>query len=209
MTTASLSGDLSDLEALRRYTDATLWKPQIVADNVLNGIFLADSSHRALLAALMVQEAAEAARRFNHVWLALSDRSQSLTRRLAGPLPGATEWEQLAETIANIEAPGQVIDLLHLDESVTESVEELLAYGSLGIFTNMIQVTESGPPRPTVEPTYPPVLTLTNLDRAERPIEVRIELADDRVIAIGDVTGDFVTWSRDFLEAYMESRGIR
>jgi hypothetical protein len=209
VTAAGWSRDRSELETLRDYLDATLRKPQVVADNVLNGIFLADAAHRALLSALMVQEAAEAARRFNHVWLALADRSQPPVRRLAGPLPGAEDWKRLAATLALVEDPRQVLELLHLDDSVLDSIEELLDYGPLDIFTSLVQVTETGPPRTAVEATYPPTLQLANLDRHGDPVEVRIELADDRVIALGDATGDFVTWSRDFLEAYLDARGVR
>ena len=52
-----------DLAFLREYEATTLWKPQVVADNVLTGIFLADTTYRGPLAALLLQEAVEAARR--------------------------------------------------------------------------------------------------------------------------------------------------
>jgi hypothetical protein len=207
VATAQPAGDWNELDFLRAYEESTLWKPQVVADNVLNGIFLADAAHRALLAALMVQEVAEAARRLNHVWIALTDRSVSVGRRLAGPLPGADDWDRLATTLETIEEPAQVLGLLNLDESVLDSVEELLDYRPLHLFTSAVRVAEAGPPNATIEPAHPPVLVLSNIDPRGERYEARIELADDRVIALGDATGDFVTWARDFLGAYLDARG--
>jgi hypothetical protein len=204
----ALPGGRDEIEFLQEYEASTLWKPQVVADNVLNGIFLADAAHRALLAALMMQEVAEAARRLNHVWMALTDRSRSVARTLAGPLPGADDWERLCDVLDAVQEPEQIVDLLNLDASIGESAEEMVAYGEGGFrfFATAIRLTEAGPPATGVEGGYPPVLLLTNRAPSGEPLEARLELADDRVIALGDATGDFVTWSRDFLAAYLDAR---
>ena len=57
MTEATpLPGGLDEATFLRAYRDGTLRKPQVVADNVLTGIFLTDASYRGALTALLVQE---------------------------------------------------------------------------------------------------------------------------------------------------------
>ena len=68
-----------DLDFLRGYWETTLWKPQVVADNVLTGIYLADASYRAALATLMLQECAEAARRLSAIFLSLRNSPENLS----------------------------------------------------------------------------------------------------------------------------------
>ncbi len=195
-----------DLEFLRRYEATTLWKPQVVADNVLTGIFLADTTYRAPLAALLLQESVEAARRLAAVWHALADRSMPVARRLRAPLPGPEGWSALASAVGMTEAPEDILRTLGLDESALESATELLEFGGLTWFTDAIRASESGPPDVTVIPGQPATLQWVGHDGAGEPVRVHVLLEDDRVIALGDATGDFVTWARDFLGAYMDAR---
>ncbi|GMU40818.1 MAG: hypothetical protein AMXMBFR23_16840 [Chloroflexota bacterium] len=198
-----------ELAFLRTYESTTLTKPQVVADNVLTGIFLADSRHRAALAALLLQEAVEAARRLAAVWDALAHRSRSVAEALAGPLPNATVWEALAGAVTGLEDPREVLRLIQVDESALESAEEMLEFAGLDWFSAAIRTFEAGPPALTLEPGEPGspgVVALRGVGTDGSPRETRVRLEDDRIIALGDATGDFVTWSRDFLGAYMDAR---
>jgi hypothetical protein len=199
-----------DLSFLRSYESTTLWKPQVVADNVLTGIFLADSSYRVALAALLLQEAAEAARRLAAVWHALADRTLPVARRLRGPLPGSEGFASMADAIGMMEAPEEVLRLLAVDESALDSATELAAFGGLSWFTEVVRTAEAGPPsvrvEPNPEPGQPPVLWWSGHDASGAAVETRLVLADEQVIALGDATGDFVTWAREFLAAYIDAR---
>lgn len=199
-----------ELTFLRSYESTALWKPQVVADNVLTGIFLADSSHRIALAALLLQESAEAARRLAAVWHALADRTLPVARRLRGPLPGAEAFAAMAATVGMIEAPEEVLHTLALDESALDSATELIAFGGLNWFTELVRTAEAGPPSvhvtPNAEPGQPAVLRWSGHDADGTALETQLVLADDQVIALGDATGDFVTWAREFLGAYIDAR---
>lgn len=195
-----------EAEQLRAYESATLSKPQIVADNVLTGIFLADASYRSALAALLVQEAAEAARRLAAVWGALADRTAPVARRLAEPLPGADAWSALVAAVEAAEAPEELLATLGLDDSARESAEEMLAFEGLDRFVVAIRVCEGGPPAASVERGTPPVLVLRGHSRQGVAEELRLALEDDQVVALADATGDFVTWARELLGAYLDAR---
>ena len=60
-----MPGSLDDDEFLHAYLAHALRKPQVVADNVLTGIFLTDANYRGPLTALLVQEAVEAAQKLD------------------------------------------------------------------------------------------------------------------------------------------------
>jgi len=199
-----------ELAFLNSYESMALWKPQVVADNVLTGIFLADATYRAALAALLLQEAAESARRLAAVWQALADRSMPVARRLQAPLPGATVWAAMAETVGMAESPEQVLTVLGVDESARESAEELIEFGGLPWFTNLIRTAESGPPSVSLtaseESGQPPTLVWSGYDAQGEAVETRLSMADEQVIALGDATGNFVTWAREFLGAYIDRR---
>ncbi len=199
-----------EIEFLRAYESTTLTKPQVVADNVLTGIFLADAAHRAALAELLLQEAVEAARRLAAVWTGLAHREQPVVEALRAPLPGVEAWEELAAAVAEREeTPREILRLLNIDESALESAEEMTEFGGLTWFSTAIRTFEAGPAAMTVEPGEPggpSVVVARGFDRGGRPAETRVILDDDRVIALGDATGDFVTWSRDFLGAFLDAR---
>src|SRR6476661_4741343 len=110
----TLPGGMSEAEFLCAYAATALRKSQIVADNVLTGIFLADAAYRPALTALLVQEAIESARRLNVVWLALSDRTRAVARRLAMPLPTSTDWTRFAEDVAlAVDRPAALLEAMH------------------------------------------------------------------------------------------------
>ncbi|MCK9485934.1 MAG: hypothetical protein M0R73_04425 [Dehalococcoidia bacterium] len=191
---------------LRAYESTTAWKPQVVADNVLTGIFLADTTYRGSLAALLLQESVEAARRLAAVWHALADRSMTVARRLEAPLPGAAQWTAMASAVGLTEDPRDVLRMLGLDESAEESATELLEFGGLTWYTDPIRAAEAGPPALTVASGQPATLVWSGHDAAGAPAEAYVLLEDEAVIALADATGDFVTWTRDFLGAYIDAR---
>lgn len=199
-----------ELAFLRTYESVTLWKPQVVADNVLTGIFLADATYRGALAALLLQESVEAVRRLTAVWGALSDRTVPPARRLRRPLPGADEVHALAGLVGMTEEPRDLLARLGIGEDGADSAHELASFGGLTWFAEAVRCAESGPPDVTLAPPEEPGrasrLVWSGTDRSGAPVRIEIELEDNQVIALGDATGDFVTWAREFLAAYIDAR---
>src|SRR3979411_1247339 len=103
-------GGLSEMEFLRAYAATGMRKPQVVANKVLTGIFLADASHRPALTAALLQETVEAARRLAAMWMALSDRSRPVAQRLTDPLPGTSAWRAFTEAVAGAPRPAAFLD---------------------------------------------------------------------------------------------------
>jgi len=206
MTSASRIGESDELRFLRQYESVTLWKPQVVADNVLTGIFLADATYRGALAALLLQEAVESARRLAAVWHALADRSVSPVRRLRDPLPGSEAFAAMAADLEPVEQPEEVLVRLGVDDSALDSARELLAFGGLPWFAEAIRCAELGPPDVEVEAGVPAVLRWHGHGRDGSEQVIVMQLEDPQVIALGDATGDFVTWAREFLGAYIDGR---
>jgi hypothetical protein len=198
--------DADELAFLRTYEAVTLWKPQVVADNVLTGIFLADSTYRGALAALLLQESVEAARRLAAVWHALADRSEPPVRRLQRPLPDAAAVGAMAEAVGQVEDPREILARLGVDDSAAESASELAAFGGLSWFAEAVRVAESGPPDVAVTPGAPAVLRWSGYALDGRSASIEVVLEDDQIVALGDATGDFVTWAREFLGAYVDAR---
>ncbi|MDA0815283.1 MAG: hypothetical protein O2924_01750 [Chloroflexi bacterium] len=195
-----------ELRFLHQYESVTLWKPQVVADNVLTGIFLADATYRGALAALLLQESVEAARRLAAVWSALADRSEPPARRLRRALPTGAEFAEMTTAIGMVEHPEEILTRLGVDHSALESATELAAFGGLTWFTEAIRCAEMGPPDVTVEPGVPPTLRWSGHDSGGDRHVIEVQLEDAQVIALGDATGDFVTWAREFLGAYIDAR---
>ncbi|MEX2376280.1 MAG: hypothetical protein WD942_11970, partial [Dehalococcoidia bacterium] len=83
---------------------------------------------------------------------------------------------------------------------------ELAAFGGLAWFTEAIRCAEMGPPNVAVDRGVPATLRWSGHDRAGGDHLIEMQLEDAQVIALGDATGDFVTWSREFLGAYIEAR---
>lgn len=200
----------AELAFLRTYESVTLWKPQVVADNVLTGIFLADATYRGALAALLLQESVEAVRRLAAVCGALADRSVAPARRLRRPLPGAQEVRALAETVGMTEEPRSLIGWLGVGDEALDSADELAGFGGLTWFAEATRCAESGPPAvsvlPPLEAGRASVLRWDGHAATGEAVRVEVELEDSQVIALGDATGDFVTWAREFLAAYIDAR---
>ena len=115
-----------DQQFLQGYWETTLWKPQIVADNVLTRIYLADASYRSALAVLMLQECVESARRLATIVLGLTNSSGNLAQYLREPLAGATGWRSMVDIIENRSSAEELIEMLHLNFQAEQSVNELL-----------------------------------------------------------------------------------
>ncbi len=199
-----------EIAFLRDYESVTLRKPQVVADNVLTGIFLADTTYRATLSALLLQESVEAVRRLAAVWHALGDRREPPARRLRRPLPGASAVREMAETVGMTEEPRALLAHLGVSDEAIESAEELASFGGLGWFAEAVRCAESGPPNLTIappeEPGGPSVLHWSGFDHAGEAVTIQVALEDSQVIALGDATADFVTWAREFLATYIDAR---
>jgi len=199
-----------EIAFLRNYEAGTLRKPQVVADNVLTGIFLADTTYRATLSALLLQESVEAVRRLAAVWHALGDRRESPARHLRRPLPGASAVREMAATVGMTEDPRALLAYLGVTDDAIESAEELVSFGGLGWFAEAVRCAESGPPNLTVvaseEPGAPSVLHWSGFDHTGEAVRIEVALEDSQVIALGDATADFVTWAREFLGTYIDVR---
>lgn len=203
------TGAAAEREALRHYIDDTLRAPQVAADAILGAIFLADAGNRALMAAAVAAHLAGAARRFTAVYSALAERAVPVAQRLEGPLPGAGEWEILADHLEGMTASA-ILAELRLDESAAESAEALSAHaGELARYTTLIRVHEAEPPRlrrERGEPGSPGWLRFIGRARDGEPVEERLPLTEEAVVALADAVGELVTLSRDFLGAYAEAR---
>ena len=197
---------MDEAQFLRAYEAHALRKPQVVSDNVLAGILLADASYRVALSALLLQEAVEAARRLAAVWSALSDRSRPVARRLAGPLPGAAAWRSFTTAVAAASDGRQLLREMTVDSSALQSAEELVEYPALARFEAPIRVFELGPPAALSLDDTSATLLVRNIDASGSLVEAAWSLERDRVTALADATGYFVTWARDFLGAYIEGR---
>ena len=209
MADEQLPGNLAEIDFLHAYLTHGLRKPQIVADNVLTGIFLTDVRYRGALTALLVQEAIEAARRLAAVWVALTDRTRPVARTLAGPLPGADAWLRLARAVeeaAAAEHPAALLRMMSIDDSALQSAQELCAFEGLARFEVPLRVYAPGPPVVTLKSGAPGMLLLSNVASNGEPVEAKMALTDEQIVALGDSTGDFTTWASDFLGAYLEGR---
>ena len=204
-----LPGGLSEDEFLHAYAAHALRKPQVVADNVLTGIFLTDVRYRGALTALLVQEAVEAARRLAAVWAALSNRTRPVAHALAGPLSGVDVWLRFARAVDQAGAAGQPTALLRgmgIDDSALTSAEDCCAFEGLARFEVPLRVYEPGPPAVTVIGASPGTLLLSNADTDGVLHEARMSMSDEQIVALGDAAGDFTSWASDFLGAYIEAR---
>ncbi len=200
-----------ELAFLRAFEQTAVTKPQIVADNVLTGIFLTDIRYRTALTALLLQEAVEAGRRLALVCAALAGRTIPPARALARPLPNLDEWQAFAEAVGGFEESAQILDWLHVDTSALLSAEEMIAFGGLSRLNSAVRVLQDGPPEVSTErdEAGTAILVLRAYTRTGERAEVRLPLVDDQIIALGDMAGDFVAWTRDFLGAYLDARSGR
>jgi|TARA_B100000530_G_scaffold308995_1_gene234446 hypothetical protein len=206
MDQSSSGFNITDQQFLQGYWETTLWKPQIVADNVLTGIYLADASYRSALAVLMLQECVESARRLATIVLGLTNSSGNLAQYLREPLAGATGWRSMVDIIENRSSAEELIEMLHLNFQAEQSVNELLDTRGLIHYAVPISLYEAGLPSVVIHPASNDKsdLVLQNQDRNRSPVSATIPLEEEQIVALGDATGDFVTWSRDFLGVFLD-----
>lgn len=195
----------SELEFLRAYDDATLRRIEVVSDAILERIFRTEDRHRAVLAAQVLTELAEAAQRLVAVCTALRDRSIPVGRALQRPLPTSEDWLTFAEAVFEAN-PSDLVRAMGLDETALESAAELAAVSDLARHAEVIRVHEGGPPVSVLEPGDPPRLRLVGYDRAGASVEFAIALSEPRVIGLADATGHLVALARDFLLTHIELR---
>jgi hypothetical protein len=197
-----------NLDFLRGYWETTLWKPQVVADNVLTGIYLADASYRAALATLMLQECAEAARRLSAVFLSLQNPPSNVSAVLKQNLPTASDWEDMINIVEAQASPAELLQTLGLENGPLKTAEEFLNTRSLLRYAVPISLYEQGPPIVINNKTgaNESMLELYNSDLSGNPVTATIPLEEEQVVALGDATGDFVTWARDFLGTYIDRK---
>jgi hypothetical protein len=197
-----------NLDFLRGYWETTLWKPQVVADNVLTGIYLADASYRAALATLMLQECAEAARRLSAVFLSLQNSGDDLSTLLKQTLPTANDWENMINIVEAQASPEELLEIIGLENGPLKTAEEFLNTRALLRYAVPISLYERGPPTVINNKTgaNESMLKLYNSDLSGNPVTATIPLEEEQVVALGDATGDFVTWARDFLGTYIDRK---
>ncbi len=192
-----------ELTFLRAYDGASLRRIEVVSDAILERIFLADGSHRALLGAQLLAELSEAAQRLLAVCTALRDISVPVSRTLLMPLPGANEWHRFAEAV--FEAPPEnLLRAMRLDRNALDSATELSSVTDLGRHAEVIRLHENGHPVTIIDTGESPLLQLLGHDRENNPCEFKIALSDHRVVGLGDATGHLVAMARDFLLTYVE-----
>lgn len=197
-----------ELTFLRAYDDATLRRIEVVSDAILERIFRTEDRHRALLAAQLLAELAEAARRLLAVCTALRDRSVPVGRALLAPLPTSEDWRTFAEAVFEAH-PGDLVRAMALDEAAIDSAAELASISDLTRHAEVIRVHEGGPPVAVLEAGAagePTVLRLVGHDRAGQRCEFAMPLSEARVIGLGDATGHLVAMARDFLLTHVELR---
>jgi len=194
-----------ELTFLRAYDDATLRQIEVVSDAILERIFRTDDSHRAVLAAQLLAELAEAAQRLVAVCTALRDRSIPVGRALLRPLPGSEDWRTFADAVTEAR-PGDLVRAMGLDETAIDSAAELAGVTDLARHAEVIRVHEAGPPVAILEPGDPMLLVLVGHDRASERCELRVPLSEPRVIGLADATGHLVAMARDFLLTHIELR---
>jgi len=113
MNESPYPGGMSELDFVDAYTRSALRKPQVAADAALRALVFAEAGERAILASLIGQELAEAARRLTAVYLALANRTYSVGRSLLLPLPGADDWMDLVRK-AGTYSPEEILHDLSL-----------------------------------------------------------------------------------------------
>lgn len=195
----------SELEFLRAYDDATLRRIEVVSDAILERIFRTEDRHRAVLAAQLLTELAEAAQRLVAVCTALRDRSIPVGRALLQPLPTSEDWLTFAGAVFEANPP-DLVRAMGLDKTALDSAAELAAVSDLARHAEVIRVHEGGPPTSVLEPGDPPRLRLVGHDRTGERCEFSIALSEPRVIGLADATGHLIALARDFLLTHVELR---
>jgi len=196
---------LSEFEFLDAYHASALRKPQVVADSLLRAIVMAGAADRIPLFAVLAGQVVEAARRLAHVHAALSDRTYSVARTLAGPLPGAAAWREFAQ-LAGTLTPEQMVWHLSAGEAALPAAERLRAHEGLADITGLVAVYEPGPPAlllPPAEPGRAPQRFLLSSSSAGA---VSLSTEEDEAGNLADMAADLSSIARGFLGAYLHGR---
>lgn len=201
---APFPAGMREYEFLDAYYANALRKPQVVADSLLRAIVMAGAADRIPLLAVLAEQLGEAARRLTHVHLALSDRTYSVARTLAGPLPGAGEWLQLAH-LAGTLTPEQMLWHTSVADAALEAAQRLRAQQGLADLAGLVRVCEAGPPALLLPPEDlgrgPRRFLLTSGREA-----VSIGAGEDEAGNLADLTADLVAIARGFLGTYLHGR---
>jgi hypothetical protein len=112
----------------------------------------------------------------------------------------------MVDIIENRSSAEELIEMLHLDFQAEQSVNELLDTRGLIHYAVPVSLYEAGLPSVVIHPASNDKsdLVLQNHDRNRSPVSATIPLEEEQIVALGDATGDFVTWSRDFLGVFLD-----
>lgn len=196
---------LREVEFLDAYHASALRKPQVVADSLLRAIVMAGAADRVPLFAVLADQVAEAARRLVHVHEALSDRTYSVARTLAGPLPGAAAWANFAQ-LAGTLSPEQMVWHLSAGEAALPSAQRLRGREGLGDLTGLIAVYEAGPPSLLMAPPESPRAPQRFLLASASAGAVSLGTDEDEAGNLADMAADLSLIARGFLGAYLHGR---
>lgn len=209
MTESAFPGDLGELAFVDAYTKAAVRKPQMAADAALRSLVFAEAGERAILAGLVGQELAEAARRLVAVYLALSDRRYSVARSLLRPLPGVEAWTAFVQQAGTF-TPEQMLRELSLGEDALPQAKLLRAQPDLASLTGMVATAESGNA----------MLLIPGLGQKNVPSEswyagvsgdgsihtAAFGISETDAANLADLTADLCGIARGFLESYLGAR---
>lgn len=209
MTQPAFPGDLGELAFVDAYAKAAVRKPQMAADAALRSLVFAEAGERAILAGLVGQELAEAARRLVAVYLALSDRRYSVARSLLRPLPGVEAWTAFVHQAGTF-TPEQMLRELSLGEDALPQAKLLRAQPDLASLTGMVATAESGNA----------MLLIPGLGQKNVPSEswyagvsedgaihtAAFGISETDTANLADLTADLCGIARGFLESYLGAR---
>lgn len=209
MSDVVFPGGLSELEFVAQYHASALRKPQVVADAALRTFVYAPPADRAVLAAVIAEQAAEAARRLCAVHAALSDRRYSIARSLLRPLPGAEAWRQFAQQ-AGVYSPEEMLRELSLGEGALESARKLRSQPDLAALSHLVAAAEAGMGMvlvPGIEsPRGPEDAWFAGVDREGTPVANAVALGEGDAAGLADIAADLASIARGFLGAYLGAR---
>lgn len=208
MTRPAFPGDLGELAFVDAYAKAAIRKPQMAADAALRSLVFAEAGERAILAGLVGQELAEAARRLVAVYLALSDRRYSVARSLLRPLPGVSEWTAFVHNAATF-TPEQMLRELSLGEDALPHAKMLRAQPDLASLTGMVATAESGNAMllvPGLGQNVPSESWYAGVSDDGTVHTAAFGISETDAANLVDLTADLADIARGFLESYLGAR---
>ena len=114
----------------------------------------------------------------------------------------------MINTVEAQASPEKLLELLGLEDGPLKTAEEFLNTPALLRYAVPVSLYERGPPTVINNKTgaSDSMLKLYNSDSSDNPVTATIPLEEEQVVALGDATGDFVTWARDFLGTYIDGK---